>query len=41
MERHLERTIQADDVWFAPMKEIAAHAKSNSDSLRREGIASC
>lgn len=38
MERLLERAVEAGDVWFAPMEEIASHAKSGASTLRRERI---
>ncbi|TDK48709.1 polysaccharide deacetylase family protein [Antarcticimicrobium luteum] len=38
MERLIERALSTDEVWFAPMEEIAAHAVSVKDELRRETI---
>lgn len=39
MEKLIERALATNEVWFAPMEEIAAHANSMSDRLRRESIA--
>lgn len=38
MERSLERILENGDVWFAPLEDIAAHAKDNRDQLRTEDI---
>lgn len=38
MEKLIERALEADDVWFAPMEDIAAHAGSRREMLRREAI---
>ncbi len=38
MERLIEHALETDQVWFAPMEAIAAHAKSQRSGLRREAI---
>jgi peptidoglycan/xylan/chitin deacetylase (PgdA/CDA1 family) len=38
MERSLERILEKGDVWFAPLENIAVHAKDNRDELRSEDI---
>lgn len=38
MERLIERALSTDEVWFAPMEEIAGHAAGMKDKLRRETI---
>lgn len=38
MERHLERIVEQGDVWLAPMKEIAEHAKAQGASLRQDTL---
>jgi len=38
MERLIERALSTDEVWFAPMEEIAGHAAGMKDKLRREII---
>ncbi|MBL4873064.1 MAG: polysaccharide deacetylase [Rhodobacteraceae bacterium] len=38
MEKHLERILESGDVWFAPLEDIAAHAKSPDVRLRVENI---
>lgn len=38
MERHLEAMVEKGDVWFAPLEQIASHAKGCNDSLRTEVI---
>ena len=38
MEKLIERALDTGEVWFAPMEQIASHAQSNRDGLRRERI---
>lgn len=38
MERLIERALSTDEVWFAPMEEIAGHAAGMQEKLRREVI---
>jgi len=38
MERLIERALATGEVWFAPMEEIAKHAMSDREGLRREAI---
>ena len=38
MERWLEKVLEAVDVWFAPMEEIARHAASHRDLLRVDTV---
>ena len=38
MERHIEHIVEQGDVWLAPMKEIAEHAKAEGASLRRDTL---
>lgn len=38
MEKLIERALEAGDVWFAPVEEIARHAKDAGDALRVEYI---
>lgn len=39
MERLILRALEGGDVWFAPLEEIAAHARAHEPLLRRETIA--
>jgi hypothetical protein len=38
MEKHIERMLEAGDVWFAPLEQIALHARGMSGDLRTETI---
>lgn len=38
MERHLVRIVEQGDVWLAPIKAIAEHAKAQGASLRRDTL---
>lgn len=38
MERRLEAILEREDVWFAPLEQIARHAQQSSVALRREVI---
>ena len=39
LEKHLENILDKGDVWFAPLEEIAQHAKKSEGGLRTEFIA--
>ncbi len=38
MERWLEGVLEQGDAWFAPLEEIARHARSNRDKLRTDPV---
>ena len=38
VERHVEAILERGDVWFAPLEQIAGHARRNSAALRTEAI---
>ena len=38
MERLIERALDKGDVWFAPLEDIAAHALTRPEGLRRDRI---